>query len=1025
MGKGRTKRKAVPSSSGDELDVRRSVEQVLEKQGNKRGHKRARASSVAVRVKAASLAGQRVAKTLNQSAVPKKTSDTYATFLRKWEFFLNHDKGQLREKPWNGSLLSSEGRETAGKFLLWLSSGAEGYKPKSGRKSGRKSAELLSQSALDVAHSALSGVYKDQREAASPADVHGLPDRLMADARYSLAYKSVKNTITKKADRSMTIDPQRNTISDAYTEDEHMLLMEAMLGAGTAVFDRMLAMASWAHTSIGRSDDVRLFFLADIIAPRKIPAVGPHNCYILPIVLKGGKTDKSGKPAYSGCIRHRVPELCPIRALAYHLMHRFTIENVPFPDPRDTTAWLSAALFPGKSSVTENISYDVQYRELKELLTELDMSFSKVTHIFRVSGAQELDLYGVDDSVILRMGKWLHQAMYTHYLSFFKTEGLLAMGRWPHAQKKDFSHFWHERFEMDIPSSMLSLVFPFLPELKKQLEEVPKVLPSMTSVVDVLEFLAVVLVTDAVDLLSRGKFMDHPVHRLLLDDPVFGELVEEYKEKKAASAFEVTRPRTTKEITTHNNQLLQDLPKLLQHVMQGGPGGRPIAAWSEQMREQPAAPRPTPEEQEAEADAQIEVLLRRTEELEKRGDMSEADEGIVLPAHTMFPNLPGSGPARFRGQPSKYGAALSGNSQLLPNPADWMQQDHRVAPPGITLNVPGIPVPVPLHAAQLIAAEIETMEKCSEIVTEAYSIPLNCLQMFDGDLPPGHRSTDRRQRYAITEHNGDLIVALPGTTHPFDWSSNLRVHYTPVDGSMPPAGTTMEQLNEVPLFANSALVQMIEENGWEESFVNVVVPEDYCLKLFNNVLTSAPQPDSLSRSGSSCCNLKTPTKQQLEYAEFLDDPFDQEPVPASPLADPFAYMAKAHKRVLQPLAYAAQLPGSSLSLVSSLLPSRRTTRTMSKVALRAASAVSDRALSIPLAVLESGLIRALKPPMYQPVGQQWVLSVTGLVPQSQPITQYPRHVHDVFWHKELVMVAFREHSIVFYKQRLLQQARRR
>jgi len=41
-------------------------------------------------------------------------------------------------------------------------------------------------------------------------------------------------------------------------------------------------------------------------------------------------------------------------------------------------------------------------------------------------------------------------------------------------------------------------------------------------------------------------------------------------------------------------------------------------------------------------------------------------------------------------------------------------------------------------------------------------------------------------------------VALPGTTHPFDWSSNLRVHYTPVDGSMPPAGTTMEQLDEVP-----------------------------------------------------------------------------------------------------------------------------------------------------------------------------------------------------------------------------------
>jgi len=67
-------------------------------------------------------------------------------------------------------------------------------------------------------------------------------------------------------------------------------------------------------------------------------------------------------------------------------------------------------------------------------------------------------LHPMCTQVILRMGHWLHQAMYTHYLAFFKTEGLLAMGGWPHAQAKDFTHFWHERFEMDIPASMLSLV---------------------------------------------------------------------------------------------------------------------------------------------------------------------------------------------------------------------------------------------------------------------------------------------------------------------------------------------------------------------------------------------------------------------------------------------------------------------------------------------------------------------------------------------------------------------------------------
>jgi len=57
--------------------------------------------------------------------------------------------------------------------------------------------------------------------------------------------------------------------------------------------------------------------------------------------------------------------------------------------------------------------------------------------------------------------------------------------------------------------------------LKQQLKEVPVVLPSMNSLVDVLQFLAVVLITDAVDLLSRDKCLDHPVHQLLLDDPIF------------------------------------------------------------------------------------------------------------------------------------------------------------------------------------------------------------------------------------------------------------------------------------------------------------------------------------------------------------------------------------------------------------------------------------------------------------------------------------------------------------------------
>ena len=65
-------------------------------------------------------------------------------------------------------------------------------------------------------------------------------------------------------------------------------------------------------------------------------------------------------------------------------------------------------------------------------------------------------------------------------------------------------------------------VFPFLSVLKDRLQDVDEVLPSMKSLVAVLEYLAVVLVQDAVALLAEGKCKAHPVHELLVQDELFG-----------------------------------------------------------------------------------------------------------------------------------------------------------------------------------------------------------------------------------------------------------------------------------------------------------------------------------------------------------------------------------------------------------------------------------------------------------------------------------------------------------------------
>lgn len=67
----------------------------------------------------------------------------------------------------------------------------------------------------------------------------------------------------------------------------------------------------------------------------------------------------------------------------------------------------------------------------------------------------------------------------------------------------------------------MHLVFPFLPELKLRLEEVGTADPSMDSILQVLEYLAVVLVQDAVELLAEDKFAEHPVHQHLMGNDNF------------------------------------------------------------------------------------------------------------------------------------------------------------------------------------------------------------------------------------------------------------------------------------------------------------------------------------------------------------------------------------------------------------------------------------------------------------------------------------------------------------------------
>lgn len=125
-------------------------------------------------------------------------------------------------------------------------------------------------------------------------------------------------------------------------------------------------------------------------------------------------------------------------------------------------------------------------------------------------------LIGITLQVIGRQGSWLKAAMYKNYLRFFDTRALLGLGDWPEGTQGNLSMYWHERFQMQVPEELITLLFPFLPDLEATVAEMGKAANiSVRAVPVMLRTLAVVLVQDALEVAEL--FSHQPVHVLLSD----------------------------------------------------------------------------------------------------------------------------------------------------------------------------------------------------------------------------------------------------------------------------------------------------------------------------------------------------------------------------------------------------------------------------------------------------------------------------------------------------------------------------
>ena len=109
-----------------------------------------------------------------------------------------------------------------------------------------------------------------------------------------------------------------------------------------------------------RGEDTRHAELADIFTI-ELQNQGPTRCFPLIATIDVSKTNKTGKPWYAACLRTRNVQSCPVGALSFYLLYRFTLGNEEFPDFDHRKKWYRRRVLKGYPwQLEKEISYDTQ-----------------------------------------------------------------------------------------------------------------------------------------------------------------------------------------------------------------------------------------------------------------------------------------------------------------------------------------------------------------------------------------------------------------------------------------------------------------------------------------------------------------------------------------------------------------------------------------------------------------------------------------------------------------------------------------
>jgi hypothetical protein len=269
-------------------------------------------------------------------------------------------------------------------------------------------------SVFNQVHSVLAGDYVQANFIGVESAQHDytLPKKLLDHPTYRTQYQASqleaaggqKYSARRKPDGDGVLpDPQDNTASKALTREEYLRVCLHLMTLGNARAARTLALVAAMWACLGRSDDLRNIYIADMRAPMLLDSIGvllhgfgawgriaasrhwlavqlcvhasneaaalhrqwpcqclftgPASCWLLSFVLRGSKTFKTGQIDYLGAIRSREPVACMQGAIGRHLCMHFTLGGKHFPDPRNNNEWQSAAMFPASDPTQVSLPY--------------------------------------------------------------------------------------------------------------------------------------------------------------------------------------------------------------------------------------------------------------------------------------------------------------------------------------------------------------------------------------------------------------------------------------------------------------------------------------------------------------------------------------------------------------------------------------------------------------------------------------------------------------------------------------------